>query len=132
MFHYCTQVMSTGEYPTLQFVIPFYYLLFNRINDFLEVRDNNEQPRFGILAIHGKPKEIASAVVACRTKLLKYCSMNATEISLPQLICTGRLFFLNIFQLLFTFLHINFVFIVCSIESCIQICLFQEDRLEFV
>ena len=101
MFHYCTQVMSTGEYPTLQFVIPFYYLLFNRINDFLEVRDNNEQPRFGILAIHGKPKEIASAVVACRTKLLKYCSMNATEISLPQLICTGRLFFFKYFSAAF-------------------------------
>jgi hypothetical protein len=86
--------MSTGEYPTMQFVIPFFYLLINRINDFLEVRDNIELPRFGVLAIRGKPKDIALAVLACRVKLLKYCSFNASEISLPQLICTGNFFIL--------------------------------------
>ena len=89
--------MSSAKYPTLELVIPFFHLLFNRLNHFLEVRGNTEQPRTGILAVNGKPKEIVNAVVACRSKLMKYCDLLSHNIPLPHLICTGKRFIFTLF-----------------------------------
>ena len=58
MFKYTTETMSNQKYPTLQQVIPFFHLLLNRLNHFLNCQ-TDQQPDFAALELAGKPTEIA-------------------------------------------------------------------------
>lgn len=64
--------MSTASYATVHQVLPFFNLLFSRLDGFLDCGHEYDTPDFEALAAQGKPIEIVEAVVAARAKLSEY------------------------------------------------------------
>ena len=78
--------MSGENYPTLYQVLPFFNYLSFKLDQYLGCQFG-EEPDYIILESKGKPKEIAIALDAARSKLRKY--YDKTENSPLYCIATG-------------------------------------------
>jgi hypothetical protein len=89
MFQFTTIAMSTERHPTLQQVLPFFNILMNRMNHFLNCGEN-ESPNMLELHRQGKTEGVINGIVACRAKIMKY--YNRSELPVIHVSCTGTMF----------------------------------------
>jgi hypothetical protein len=72
-----SEAMSNARYPTIAQSLPFFYLLIQRLNGYLDVKNLDETPDFSKLEKQGKSGVITKAAWLAKKKLLKYFYMSS-------------------------------------------------------